>query len=238
MKIRSIALILILSTLLFVCAGCDAGVTIPYSSDEYENGEWTVEELVEHFKELGFTDIEIEEKTTFDESEVKIQVVVADDSDSWFPAYRDFEKGETISTIRKIIIRATSLNPVLTVENSPEFADLVKMDSESPEKAERLSSFMQTHDGDYLEFDGTITSWYDEFFWTSVSITVAVEDSDQMSFSWGTISLSELGMTGEYHYNKYHAGLITEGMKVHILAQIDYTEDGWALKIDSMQIIE
>lgn len=238
MKTRIIALFFVFSILLFICAGCDAGATIPHSSDEYENGEWSVEELVEHFEDLGFTDIKIEEKTTFDESEVKIQVLVADDSDSWFPSYRDFEKGETISTMRKIIIRATSLIPVLTVDNNSDFAKLVNMDQASPEKPDLLSSFMQAHDGDYLEFNGTITNWSDEFFWTSVSLTVAVEDSNQMSFSWGAISLSELDMTGAYDYNNYYAGLIKEGMKVHIIAKIDYAKDGWALEINSMDVIE
>ena len=213
---------------------------MPYSSTEYKEMNWSVEELIAHFEELGFSDIKTDVWETFDENQARICRVAIEDTsaDSWFTEYKDFEKGEEYGTYLEVYISAYTLIPTLTVDNCDEFAELVNLNSDSPEKAERLSSFMQTHDGNYLEFDGTITSWYDEFFWTSVSVTVAVEDSDQMSFSWGTISLSELGMSGDYHYNKYHAGLITEGMKVHVLAQIDYTEDGWALEIDSMQIIE
>ena len=109
MKTRIIALIMILSILLMLCTGCALTATMPYSSDEYESGEWTADELVEHFKGLGFSDIKVEDYTTYDISGEKIQVVVSEDSTSWFPSYRDFEKGETIDTMRTIIIRETKL---------------------------------------------------------------------------------------------------------------------------------
>ncbi len=239
MRIRHIAFVLVIAIIAMICVGCSVSATIPHSSDEYENGDWSVEELVEHFEGLGFTDIKVEEKTTFDESEVKIQVIVAEDSDSWSPSYRDFEKGETISTLRKIIIRETALIPVITVDNCAEFAKIVEMDAEAPEKADLLSTFMQENDGEYLEFDGTITDWYDELWFSSgVSFTISVEDSGQLHFSWGSTSLIDLGMTGDYHHNKYKTGLITEGMKVHVLAKIDYADDDWSLEIDTLQIIE
>ena len=240
MRTRNIALILILSILLFACTGCDVGTTIPYSSDEYENGEWSVEELVEHFEELGFTDIEIEEKTTFDESKERIQVVVADDSDSWFSSYRDFEKGETISTIRKIIIRATTLTPVLTVENSPEFADFAKNGLDSENNTIAWTTFLEEHNGEALEFDGIITNWYDEFWYISgVDCTIAVEGNENMSLYWSVENLDDLGLTGEYSQNEYSQGRINEDMQVHVLAVIDYSkDDGLKLEIESMQIIE
>ena len=101
-------------------------------------------------------------------------------------------------------------------------------------------SFVNEHNGDALEFDGTITSWYDEFFYISgVSCTVAVENSENMSFYWKVDSLDDLGLSGEYSHNQYSVGEITEGMRVHILAVINYSEDsGLDLQIESMQILE
>ena len=240
MKIRKIALILVLSTLLLACTGCDAGATIPYSSDEYENGEWTVEELVEHFEELGFSDIEIEEKATFNESEARIQVIVADNSDPMFPSYRSFEKGETISTVRNIIIRATTLIPIMTVENCPEFAEFVKNGPDSSNNTEPWTSFLEAHNGEALEFDGTITDWYDKLWYISgVDCTVAVENSEHLSFYWDVENLDDLGLSGEYSHNEYSLGEITEGMQVHILAIINYSKNGGLnLEIESMEIFE
>ena len=240
MKTRSIVLALVLSLVLCLCSGCNIAATMPYSSDEYENGEWSVEELVEHFEGLGFTDIDVEEYTTFNEGEEKIQVVVAEDSSSWFPSYRDFEKGETVDTLRNIIIRETRLIPILTTENCLEFAEYVKNGKDSPDNTLTWLSFIEEHNGEALEFDGTITSWYDEFFYISgVKCTVAVENSEHMSFYWAVDSLDDLGLSGEYSHNEYSLGEITEGMQVHILAVINYSEDnGLNLEIESMQVIK
>ena len=240
MKIRSIVLVAVLSILLFLCSGCDIAATMPHSSDEYENGEWSVDELVEHFEGLGFTDIDVEEYTTFNESEVKIQVVVAEDSTSWFPSYRDFEKGETVDTLRKIIIRETRLIPILTIENCPEFAEYVKNGKDSPDNTLPWLSFIDEHNGEALEFDGIITSWSDEFWYiTGVDCTVTVENSENMSFYWSVDSLDDLGLSGEDSHNEYSLGEITEGMQLHILAVINYSEDGGLnLEIETMEIME
>lgn len=241
MKIRNIAFVLVFFLLLFVCTGCATGVSMPYSSNEYKELDWSVEELVAHFEELGFSDIKTDVWETFDENQARICRVAIEDTsaDSWFTEYKDFDKDEEFGTHLEIYISAYTLVPTLTVDNCAEFAELVTMDSENPEKPESLASFMQTHDGDYLEFDGIITDWYDELWFAGgVSFTISVEGSDQMSFSWETMGLIDLDMTGEYHYNNYNTGLITEGMKVHVLAKIDYVEGSWSLEIDSMQIID
>ena len=148
-------------------------------------------------------------------------------------------KGEEIDSSRRISIEVSfeSVLP-LTIENCSEFAEFVESGIDSSESRTAWTSFLETHEGELLEFDGTITDWYDDFFWSSISFSISIEDSEQMSFSKSTIDLIELGMTGEYHYNNYHAGLITEGMRVHVITKIKKAEDGWGLEIVSMQIIE
>jgi hypothetical protein len=125
----------------------------------------------------------------------------------------------------------------LTVDNCADFADIIAMDSESPDKPERIATFMKEHDGEYLEFDGTITYWSDWAYWSSVSLSVAVEDSEQMSFSWSTVNFSDLCLEG-YDFDTYREGSIYEGMNVHIITKIEYTDDGWTLTNNSVQIIE
>ena len=240
MKSRIIGVILVLSILLLCCTGCsDVVVSMPYSTAEYIEMNWPVEELVAHFKELGFSRIKLDNYETFDENEARITCVNIEDffSDSLFTDYKKFEKGEDYSTLLEIHISAYSLVPTLTVDNCSDFAEIVTMDSDSPEKAERIAAFMKEHNGEYLEFDGTITYWYDGLFWISVSMSVAVEDSDEMNFSWSTRHFSDLCLEG-YDINMYHEGLITEGMKVHIITKIEYTDEGWTLKNNSVQIIE
>ena len=240
MKIQRVVLVLVLSVLLLLCSGCNVTAKMPYSSNEYENGEWSVEELVEHFEELGFTDIDVEVYTTFDEGKAKIQVVVADDSSSWSPSFRDFEKGETVATLRNIIIRETKLIPILTVDNCPEFAEFVKNGKDSTANSVTWTEFLEKHNGEALEFDATITSWDDEFLYISgVKCTVAVEHSKHMSFFWDVDNLDDLGLSGEYSHNEYSVGEIKDGMQIHILAIINYSKnDGLNLEIESMQVIE
>lgn len=215
-------------------------VSMPYSTMEYRELGWSVEELVSHFEELGFSEIKIDLIETFDETRIGNYTVNIEDSsaNSWIVQYNGFEKGDVFRTHLEIVISGYTLVPTLTVENCAEFTELVNMDNGYSEKPERLASFMQAHHGEYIEFDGIIIDWYDEWFWNSVSLTVAVEGSEQTSFSWNTISLSELGMTGDYHYNKYRVGLIGEGMKAHVIAKIHYADNMWSLEIDSMEIIK
>ena len=231
MKSKMIAFIIVLLILLIMCVGCTSSeITMPYSSEEYVNGGWTIEDLEKHFEDLGFTEIEIIGNTT------EITGIYAENDDSLFES---FEKGAEISASHKIWIYTDfeSTSP-LTVANCPEFAKFVESGIESPENNEEWISFLESNSGKLLEFDGTITDWYDDLFWVGVSFTIAIEDSEYMNFSESSIDLIELGLTGKYQYNKYHAGLIDEGMRVHVITKITQAEDGCNLELDSMQIIE
>lgn len=48
---KIIGVLFLFSMVLLVCVGCSSDseqATMPYSSSDYENGDWTVEELVDH----------------------------------------------------------------------------------------------------------------------------------------------------------------------------------------------
>lgn len=239
MRKRIIAIFCAISIVLLVCTGCKAVATMPYSSEEYEALGWTADEYVAHFKELGFFDFDIKTFDTFDKTEAKVNRIAIEDTsaDSWFTEYKDFEKGEDVLTIDKVMISVTTWIPTLTAENCPEFAEVIYMDNDSPDKAAAMAAFMRDHNGEYLEFDGKITSWYDEYFWVGIDCTIAVEESNH-TFSWSNLATIDLKTTGEYSHENYKCGLITEGMKVHMRTKIENTKDGWRLIIDSMEIIE
>ena len=214
-------------------------IVMPYSCDEYENGEWTVDELVEHFEGLGFSDINVTNvMESFGEANVLIQNLTIEDpsSDAWYNRYRAFEKGEEFWSGRKIKIETHTYIPTLTVENCSDFAELIEMDEFSG-KIEAVQSFMESHKNEYIEFEGTITDWYDEMHWVGVSFTVSAENSDYINFSWETTDLIDLKLEDDYHYTKYKTGLISAGMKVHMIAQIVYVDEEWHLEINVMEIL-
>ncbi len=237
MKSRLISYLFSFFSILIICTGCDtAGISMPYDSAEYENGNWTVDSVVSHFEELGFSDIEvINVLESFGKEKIGIYNITIEDpsSNSLFTVYRSFNKGEELDAWLDIRIETYTVIPTLTTDNCSDFAELTQTGDLS---AQQVASFMYSHNGEHLEFDGTITDWYDEAFWEGVSFTIAVENSNQMSLSWSTIDYKNLGLAGDYDFANYSTGLISEGMPVHIIAKIVSSENKWSLDIESMQI--
>ena len=213
-------------------------------------------DVYETFVERGFTNIKTEQipdlvaESSIEDGEVeKVSVGgnVDYDVDKWVPAdieviiyYHSFStENENASNEDEADDESVEgVKVSITVDNCPELEKFVKEGIETPESKSAWISFLEAHKGEVVEFDGTITEWYDEAWWSSISFDIAIEGSDCMSFSKSCVALIELGMTGEYHYKNYHLGLIQEGMGVHVIAQITETENGWDLELDSMQIVE
>ena len=78
MKHKKILFLFVLTMLLVVCTSCESATTItmPYSSEEYVNGEWTIEDLIKHFEDLGFSKVEVYGNST------EIIAVYAENEDS------------------------------------------------------------------------------------------------------------------------------------------------------------
>lgn len=212
-------------------------------------------DVYETFVERGFTNIKIEQiadliaGSSMENGEVeKVSVGgnVDYDVDKWVPAdteviiyYHTFSDDEDAASSKNASDNENNdLSTALTIDNCPEFEKIVRKGIETTEDKDAWISFLKSNNGRIVEFAGTITDWYDDIWWVSISFDIAIEDSEYMSFSKSGVDLIELGMTGEYHYNNYHFGLIQEGMRVHVVAEIAETEDGWGLELDSMQIIE
>lgn len=242
---------------LVACGNADEHIgeaRTPSASSAMHGRDYT--DVIETFEKRGFTNIKTEriEDLVFgflvEDGEVEEVSVGGDvdyDVDKWVPAdteviiyYHTFPADDKDVSNKEGTdnIKAEDTKTPLTVDNCPELEKFVKEGIETPENESAWISFLEAHKEEVVEFDGTITDWYDEAWWSSISFDIAIEDSDCMSFSKSCVGLIELGMTGEYHYKNYHLGLIQEGMRVHVIAQITETGNGWDLELDSMQIIQ
>ena len=227
MKTKLLAITLSFVSIVLMLAGCTTNIVMPHSSEEYVSGDWNLKDLQIHFEDLGFSEVEICGNTT------TIVGVYAENDEG---LYDSFDKGQEISPYRKIGIYTEfeSTEPI-SVDTSAEFASFIEKGNDD---AAAWNSFLKKHVGEPIVFDGTITNWYDKFFWVGVDFTIAVEDSDSFTFSKSNVELIDLGMTGDYHYNKYSAGLIAEGMRVHVITEITEKDGAYAWELDSMSVIE
>ena len=208
-------------------------------------------DVVETFENRGFTNIKTEEirdipiDSAIEEGSVERVTIEGDDDyevDKWLSS--DVEVIIYFHTIEddmeNIPIGDDSANKhvPLTVDNCPEFETFVRTGITTEEDEAAWFSFLESHNGYTIEFDGTITDWYDEMFWVSVSFGIAIEDSEHLTYSESSIDLIKLGMSGDYHYSNYHLGLISEGMRVHVITEVKQKGDVWKLSLKSMEIIE
>lgn len=206
--------------------------TMPYDNSVYSGTDWTVEELVDHFEELGFTQIKINKTESFDNDCIYYVGIEDVYANSWLTEYKGFKAGETYKTRLEIRIDANERIPTLTVDNCSEFAALVKAGNDESKK----EVFIKNHLGEYIEFSGTLIDWYDIYFYIGVSFEIEVEGS-QTVFAFDC-DISDLNMEGEYHYTKYTSGVIAEGERAHMIAQIVETDEGYGFEVEKMQIVE
>ena len=127
-------------------------IVMPYDDNEYEGGhwdlsdDWTLAEVVSHFEDLGFTNIETialyETKTTFEFDEIG-QVKINDQRGG-------FSQGDTFMSDMKVEISYYRLENRITVDNNLEFANLLLGSSSN------YIGFASEHDGEYVVFDAHV----------------------------------------------------------------------------------
>ncbi len=207
--------------------------TMPYNSNDYENGDWSLEEVVSHLEELGFEDIEVVKSESRYVSEENLQVLVEDfSSDSWFTEYKDFEQGEPLHTWRKVKIEVTIPIPVLTEENSPELVSNLAMRYGSDGDVALWESFMKEHNGEYIEFDGVVTDVYDEFWFASgISLSISFEEYEDIDFGWSGIEPNDIG-----YDNDFSSGCLSEGTPAHCIVKIVYTDEECYYELESLEL--
>ena len=239
--ITLIAFSISIISMVFLFASCSSNdVVMPYSTDEYKSGEWTEESLVKHLEELGFENIEITNALEkYGEEEWKIYNIKIEDPDSnsWFASYREFEKNEEFSKDSKIVVETYVSHSTIKIDSSEVFRELVSNGDISIEDSE-ISDFFESHDGEYIEFNGVITDCYDSFFYIDYDLDfgVKIENSTWFEYSWEDIKISHLHECGWHtNYNNYSIGTLSKGDNVHMICQIYAFGDYWTLEIKQFE---
>lgn len=196
--------------LAFYLASCSTDIAMPYSSDEYRNGEWTADSLTEHFKELGFQNVKASSQASYfgDYSNEIISVEIETDTDSIFTEYICFEKGDVFSSSDEIYINYYYTPEALTIDNCPELAEFL-FGSKDDEPMDYMA-FAEKYDGRYVRFDACVST----YLWGAATVVHVVagddENSDGHSIHISNPSLGENFGEG-----------ISEGQLVKVYGKID-----------------
>lgn len=161
-KLYSLILSLCLILSCFVFTACDSTnsdnndssnstkttISMPYNSTDYTN--WNIDDLVKHFEDLGFTEIEKDGYAPNDDNftqnifDVKIKT-------SWLSGKKDWSAGDEFEKDKKIIIKYNSA-PAITIDNCSDFAKILT-DKSTIDYLE----FSENYDGRYFILSGFVS---------------------------------------------------------------------------------
>ncbi len=149
---KQLALVLFTIIMVITISACEGlgntnEIEIPNNGEYYQHGEWTLESITEHFKELGFTSFEEipyePNEKNFRQNVFSVVIDTGWDTESEWDAGSTFDADDTI----KIYYNKY---PLLTVENCPDLLALLtgnEMD---------YKTFAEKYDGRYIEFEGYV----------------------------------------------------------------------------------
>lgn len=144
-------------------------IKMPKNSEEYCNEEWTIEELTNHFKELGFKNINTvpcePDNDNYEKNIFEIYIKTG------FFSTNPWKQGEEYKSDAEISIYYNEF-PVLTKDNCP---DLVKA---LTSKEISYIDFATKYNGRYVKFDGYIMTHLTYDGGTSHVIEVSGGDYD------------------------------------------------------------
>lgn len=177
---------------------------MPYSSEEYCSMDWTLEDLENHFRELGFSKFEenpVEpEDDDYDRNIYELYV-----KSGWFST-DTWEAGDQLNTDDTIKIYFNEY-PILTPSSCPELAQMVECSND-------YLAFAEKYDGRYVSFDAYV-SYQLTTFTNDYIIMVSGENYDEnQSHDW-TIYV------GDRTWNNNVQGATPVGTKVHVEGRID-----------------
>lgn len=227
---------ILFSILLFLCTSCSLNIEkipMPYGTDDYDNGEWTLEKVTENLNEQGFDEIEIVEYESRGLDRERIKVKIEDYSNgSLLTEYKSFKKGELFYTYEKIKIEVYKPIPVLNINNCPELGVILSEWSDLEGDVSVWKPFMEEHNGEYIEFNGKIVDCFDEFYYiTDLTLTISFENYENITFCWDGISTNEVG-----YQNNYSVGCIEKNTPVHVVAKITCTDDIYRFELESVDL--
>lgn len=132
-------------------------IVMPNDSDTYVGIQWTLEELIAHFNELGFYNIEaVPCKPDNDTYRYNIMSIHITTGSGWLANSTSWKQGEEFSANDLIRIGYNS-EPMLTKDNCSDFANVLNGQSMT------WQEFVEKYDGRYVDFIGYVVH-YDPYW--------------------------------------------------------------------------
>jgi len=139
-------------------------ITMPYDSYDYTvGGDWTIDELVDHLEELGFTKIETDTYSLDEYKPRQIKSIEIDGEDS-------FDQGKRFYSNDEVEILYYNFDYVLTPDNCEELNAFLSGESTDYMK------FAEEYDGRTVAFDAYVT--YAESYMGGTSYIIEVSAGD------------------------------------------------------------
>ena len=208
---KIVALFLLISALLL--SGCDTTYTeivMPHdSSYYYDEYDGTLDELVKHFEDLGFTDIKTTASSYSGYARNKIDFVSA--KGYW----TGFKEGDTLYSYDTIEIHYYDKCNNLTVDNCPDLAIAL-----STGENDVHLQFAEKYDGQFIEFDGCITDSTTYMAGTEIIINVAGGDYEQLGDNTLSIHLDDNNLFSDSPDTSVNTSLPV-GENVRIIGEVD-----------------
>ena len=145
----------------------DESITMPNSAFDYIESEWTIDSLIKHFEELGFTNIKTYPCDP-DDDKYKKNIFEIYIKTGWLTS-EPWEKGEAFDADAEIKIYYNEY-PLLTVDNCPDLVTVLTSETMS------YTAFCNKYDGRYVEFDAYVVEHLTYDGGTSHIIEVAGEN--------------------------------------------------------------
>ena len=184
-------------------------ITMPNYSWHYDNG-WTVENLINHFQELGFTNIETATTTETGwgaEFHLYGEIFNVTIEDTTLGGWKS---GDVFGSTSLITITYYERTPTLTIENCPDLVSILS------NRDMTYTEFVEKYDGQFIEFDACITSLVHDVAGAVDAIWVC--GGDTINREGHVIHLDTMLTAGDetYIYTNFE-----EGATVKVVAKID-----------------
>ncbi len=225
LQLKHLVLLVLVVLSLSGCSAEGTDITMPYSSDQYATDGWTKDDLVAHFKELGFTNIETR-KVDIDSYEPD-EISMVDVDAFMSEKLTGFNKGESFSPSEKIEITYFDFNDILTVENCEDLAKVVGGEEIDYEL------FARKYDKKLVKFDAHIV-YLSYYMNSATSCVLDVCGGDNNSDTKGVVEFNidfdTVDMADKF-YDGFKQGGYSEGCNVTVVGKIDHSQSEYLKKI-------
>ena len=194
-------------------------IVMPYDNDYYENDELNLEELKQHFEDLGFCYFEITTSSDPLYQYDLIDIVRIDNG------WTGFDEGDIFMSSDVVEIRYHTDPPNLTIENCPDLNAFLIGEGMS------YMEFAEKYDGQYIEIDAFV-SYYDSYMGnTSHVVSVRPGDADSDNENAPSISVNV-----DVLFDKYVFPDLDEGRNVKLIGTVNAYKSEYfkELRIDAI----